>query len=66
MRRRPAAARTFSPYPLFLAYSLVQIVRFVADGIFFSAGGINSPAYILVYWTGDVIDDLLLFWLVAR
>ncbi len=55
----------FRRYPLFLAYSLVQIIRFVADGIFFSAGGINSRAYILVYWTGDVIDDLLLFWLVA-
>jgi hypothetical protein len=55
----------FRRYPLFLAYSLVQIIRFVADGIFFSAGGINSRAYILVYWIGDLSDELLLFWLVA-
>jgi hypothetical protein len=56
----------FRRYPLLLAYGVIQILRFVLDGILFRAGGINSRAYILAYWTGDVIDDLLLFWLVAQ
>ena len=56
----------FRRYPLFLVYSVAMIARFVLDGVFFRAGGINSRGYILVYWTGDVVDDLLLFWLVAQ
>jgi hypothetical protein len=55
----------FRRYPLFLVYSLAQIARFVADGIYYSSGGVGSRTYRVVYWTGDVVDDLLLFWLVA-
>lgn len=51
-------------YSLLFLYCCAQLIANVADGIALSAGGVRSVLYSNVYWTGDVVHDLLLFLLV--
>jgi hypothetical protein len=51
-------------YWLLLLYSCAQLIAIVADGIALSTAGVRSVLYNNVYWTGDVMHELLLFLLV--
>jgi hypothetical protein len=54
----------FRRYSLLFLYCCAQLIAIVADGIALSAGGVRSVLYGNVYWTGDVVHELLLFLLV--
>ena len=57
----------FRQYPFFLAFCCTEILIVVGEGLaFYSAGGVGekSTLYAYVYWTGDLIHDLMLFLLV--
>lgn len=54
----------FRRYPLLLLYCVFQISVVVLSGWAFYGAGAGSPLYRNLYWTGDVIVDLLLFLMV--
>jgi hypothetical protein len=54
----------FRQYPLLLAYCCIELAKVVGIGLAFYAGGFASALYRYVYWTGDLLHDLMLFLLV--
>lgn len=54
----------FRRYPLLLVYCCTVLARFGAEGFALSSGGVQSPLYRNVYWTGELVDQSLLFLLV--
>jgi len=51
-------------YSLLFLYCCAQLIAIVAEGIALSTGGVQSALYRNVYWTGDVVHELLLFLMV--
>lgn len=54
----------FRQYPLLLAYCGTQLVIVIGEGLAFRTAGWKSALYRHVYWTGDLLHDLMLFLLV--
>jgi hypothetical protein len=54
----------FKRYPLLLLYCVFQISVVVLSGWVFFGAGAGSPLYRNLYWTTDVLVDLLLFLMV--
>lgn len=51
-------------YPFLLAYCFLELAKVVGVGLAYNAGGFGSALYRYVYWTGDLLHDLMLFLLV--
>src|SRR5690242_11202730 len=54
----------FRRYPLLLLYCVFQVSVVVLSGWVFFVAGAGSALYRNLYWTSDVIVDLLLFLMV--
>jgi hypothetical protein len=54
----------FRQYPLLLAFCGMEIAIVASEGLAFNAAGVKSDVYRYVYWSGDVLRDLMLFLLV--
>jgi hypothetical protein len=55
---------SFRRYPILFLYCIVQVSVVVLSGWVFFGAGAGSPLYRNVYWTADVVVDLLLFLMV--
>jgi hypothetical protein len=54
----------YRQYPFLLAYCCTQIAIVVGEGLVFHSAGWKSVLYRYVYWSGDLLHDLMLFLLV--
>jgi hypothetical protein len=54
----------FRSYPLLLAYCGMELAIVIGEGLAFNSAGVKSALYRYVYWSGDLLHDLMLFLLV--
>ena len=54
----------FRQYPLLLAYCGIELAIVIGEGLAFNSAGMKSALYRYVYWSGDLLHDLMLFLLV--
>lgn len=54
----------FRQYSLLFVYCFTELAIVIGEGVAFYSGGLKSALYAYVYWTGDLLHDLMLFLLV--
>ena len=55
---------SFRRYPLVLVYCVLQLIITITEEYFYRVYGVASPIFGKVYWTDEIILDLLLFMMV--